>query len=171
MTNIPIVSRLTPLKQVFTWGWQLITRRHWHRRRPNLHQLAQNPGLVPRFVRESPVAMPYLHLLEPLDWDRFPQCDLETTEGYRRYHTPHRSSLPGQVGSAVCLYASSAPAPDEAPPPWSVFGPSPRSLSQAPLELRQRCCSATAHYFVCTLCTTQDALSQCPHDRTALCAC
>ena len=78
MTNIPIVSRLTPLQQVFTWGWQAVTRRHWRRRRPNLHQLAQNLGLLPRFVRESPVAMRYLHLLGPLDWERFPERDLET---------------------------------------------------------------------------------------------
>ena len=90
-----IVSRLTPLKQVFTWGWQLITRRHWHRRRPNLHQLAQNPGLLPRFVRESPVAMRYLHLLGPLDWGRFPERDLETDWG-----TP---AVPYAPFAAACL--------------------------------------------------------------------
>ena len=45
MTNIPIVSRLTPLKQVFTWGWQVITRRHWHRRRQlRLQQRSWRPA-------------------------------------------------------------------------------------------------------------------------------
>jgi len=95
MTNIPIVSRLTPLQQVFTWGWQAVTRRHWRRRRPNLHQLAQNLGLLPRFVRESPVAMRYLHLLEPLDWGRFPERDLETDWG--------TAAVPYASFAAACL--------------------------------------------------------------------
>ena len=42
--------------------------------RPNLSVLAgQDHARFPRFVRESAVAMKYLHLLGPLDWDSFPQ--------------------------------------------------------------------------------------------------
>ena len=81
MTSIPIVSCLTPLKQTFAWGWQAITRRHRRGKRPNLHQLAQNPRRLPRFVRESAVAMRYLRLLAPLDWGRFPERDIETDWG------------------------------------------------------------------------------------------
>jgi len=81
MTSIPIVSRLNPLKQVFAWGWQAVTRHHRRGKRPNLHQLAQNPRLLPRFVRQSAVAMRYLRLLEPLDWGRFPERDIETDWG------------------------------------------------------------------------------------------
>jgi len=81
MTSIPIVSRLNPLKQAFAWGWQAVTRHHRRGKRPNLHQLAQNPHLLPRFVRESAVAMRYLRLLEPLDWGRFPERDIETDWG------------------------------------------------------------------------------------------
>ena len=39
MTNIPIVSRLTPLKQVFTWGWQVI----------------HAPSLAPQTPQSTPV--------------------------------------------------------------------------------------------------------------------
>lgn len=38
----------------------------------NLHQLAQHPEQRPGFVRESAVAMRYLHFLGPLDWVRIP---------------------------------------------------------------------------------------------------
>jgi hypothetical protein len=42
-------------------------------RRPNLSALAQwDEGHLPRFVRESDVALKYLHLLGPMDWGRFP---------------------------------------------------------------------------------------------------
>jgi hypothetical protein len=41
--------------------------------------LYQEPQALPRFVRESPVAMRYLRLLGPLDWTAFPERDLETT--------------------------------------------------------------------------------------------
>ncbi len=45
-----------------------------------MHQLVQHPP-PPRFVRESAVALRYLHLLSPLDWRRFPERDLETDWG------------------------------------------------------------------------------------------
>jgi len=42
--------------------------------RPNLSELARMPEpQLPRFVRESAVALKYLHLLGPLDWAHFPE--------------------------------------------------------------------------------------------------
>jgi len=41
--------------------------------RPNLHQLAQAEVNLPAFVRQCAVAMKYLRLLGPLDWDHFPE--------------------------------------------------------------------------------------------------
>jgi hypothetical protein len=93
MTSTPILSRLTPLKQAFAWGWQGVTGRYRRDQRPKLHQLAQN--LLPRFVRESPVAMRYLRLLGLLDWGRFPERDLETDWG-----TP---AVPYASFAAACL--------------------------------------------------------------------
>lgn len=49
--------------------------------RPNLHALAQTPDQLPLFVQESAVAMRYLQLLAPLDWDRFPERNLERNWG------------------------------------------------------------------------------------------
>jgi hypothetical protein len=43
--------------------------------RPSLFQLAQNPDLLPDFVRQDRVAMNCLDLLGPLDWDNFPERD------------------------------------------------------------------------------------------------
>jgi hypothetical protein len=59
----------------------VFARRNPSLKRRNLHQLAQDPTALPRFVRESAVAMRYLHLLGPLAWDRFPERDLETDWG------------------------------------------------------------------------------------------
>ena len=52
-----------------------------HLQRPNIHALAQMPAQLPLFVQESAVAMRYLHLLGPLDWDRFPERNLERNWG------------------------------------------------------------------------------------------
>ena len=41
-------------------------------------RLAQGAAELPRFVRESAVAMRYLRLLGALDWSRFPERDLNT---------------------------------------------------------------------------------------------
>jgi hypothetical protein len=46
-----------------------------------LHPFGQNLNHLPSFVRESVVAMRYLRLLSPLDWERFPERDLETDWG------------------------------------------------------------------------------------------
>jgi hypothetical protein len=45
--------------------------------RPDLHRLAETEDQLPAFVRESAVAMRYLHLLGPLAWHQFPERDLE----------------------------------------------------------------------------------------------
>jgi hypothetical protein len=80
MTSIPILSHLRPFKQPSVWHRRPFLSLHRRNRRPDLHQLAQNPSL-PRFVRESPVAMKYLHLLGPLDWSHIPERDVETDWG------------------------------------------------------------------------------------------
>lgn len=80
MTSIPILSHLRPFKQPSVWHWRPFLPFH-RRKRRDLHQLAHNPGLLPRFVHESPVAMKHLHLLGLLDWSRFPERDLETDWG------------------------------------------------------------------------------------------
>jgi len=80
MTSNPILAQFPPLRQVFTGIWRaMIPQRHC--KRPNLSQLGRHPHLLPTFVRQSAVAMRYLHLLAPLDWDRFPERDLETDWG------------------------------------------------------------------------------------------
>jgi len=56
MTSIPILPHSRPSKQPPVWPWRPLLPRHRRDRRPDLHQLAYNPGLLPRFVRESPVA-------------------------------------------------------------------------------------------------------------------
>jgi len=56
MTSIPILSHLRPFKQPFEWHWRPFSPFHQGKRH-ELHQLAQHPGILPRFVRESPVAM------------------------------------------------------------------------------------------------------------------
>ena len=95
MTSTPIVSRLNPLKQAFAWGWQAFTPHHQRSKRPTLHQLAQNPGLLPRIVQQSAVAMRYLNLLGSLNWECFPERDLETDWG-----TP---PVPFASFAAACL--------------------------------------------------------------------
>jgi hypothetical protein len=73
MTSTPILSRIAQF-------WQVLTPQR-RSKRPNLSQLRRHPRLLPSFVRASAVAMRYLQLLEPLDWGRFPERDLETDWG------------------------------------------------------------------------------------------
>jgi len=79
MTSNTIVSRLAALKQTPGRFWRVFAPAG-DPERPDLHQLARN-GRLPAFVRQSTVAMRYLHLLEPLDWGRFPERDLTTGWG------------------------------------------------------------------------------------------
>jgi hypothetical protein len=80
MTSNPILAQFSPLRQVFTGLWRAMTPQR-RRKRPGLSQLGRHPRLLPAFVRESAVAMRYLHLLAPLDWDRLPERDLQTDWG------------------------------------------------------------------------------------------
>jgi hypothetical protein len=80
MTSNPILAQFSPLRQVFTGFWRAMTPQRRHER-SGLSQLGRHPHLLPAFVRESAVAMRYLHLLTPLDWDRLPERDLQTDWG------------------------------------------------------------------------------------------
>jgi hypothetical protein len=54
-------------------GWFFPRFGNSHSIRPNLTVLAQaNPDRLPRFVRDSEVAMKYVRLLGVLDWAHFP---------------------------------------------------------------------------------------------------
>lgn len=75
MTSFFIISQFSQL----THGWRA---GRLLQNRANLHQLAQHPDKLPRFVRESPVAIRYLHLLSPLAWDQFPERNLLTKKGF-----------------------------------------------------------------------------------------
>ena len=81
MTIIPIVSHLRPLMHIPACCRWALPHRPPPPQRPSLHHLAQNPASLPLFVRESSIAMRYLHLLGPLAWHRFPERDLETDWG------------------------------------------------------------------------------------------
>jgi hypothetical protein len=72
-----------------------LNRRQNQHHRPTLCQLAQNQNALPRFVRESPVALRYLHLLAPLAWDQFPERNLAEKRG-----TP---AIPYTPFVAACL--------------------------------------------------------------------
>jgi hypothetical protein len=45
--------------------------------RPNLHQLWLRPELLPKYTRETPVVKRTLDLLGPLDWEHFPERNLQ----------------------------------------------------------------------------------------------
>lgn len=69
MSAFSVQSLLKPVES----GWLFPGISHSNCARPNLTALAQtNPGRLPRFVRDSEVAMKYLRLLGILDWAHFP---------------------------------------------------------------------------------------------------
>jgi hypothetical protein len=80
MASISIVSRSVPSRQATARLWRPFGRQK-RRKRLDLHQLGRKRAHLPRFVRESTVAMRYLHLLSPLDWERLPERDLQTDWG------------------------------------------------------------------------------------------
>jgi hypothetical protein len=80
MTSHPIVSRPASLRQVSRRFWRVLIPRTPHKR-PSLDKLGQYLNRLPSFVRDSAVAMRYLHLLSPLNWGHFPERDLETDWG------------------------------------------------------------------------------------------
>lgn len=94
MTSMPILAHVSPFKQRSVWHWWPLLG-SGRRRRGDLHRLAHDPGLLPRFVRECPVAMKYLHLVGALDWSRFPERDLGTDWG--------RPTVPFASFVAACL--------------------------------------------------------------------
>lgn len=49
--------------------------------RPNLSMLARDGAHLPLMIQESAVAMRYLRLLGPLDWEHFPERDLDRNWG------------------------------------------------------------------------------------------
>ncbi len=94
MTSNPILSRFSLLRQALTDLRRAVTPQI-PRERPNLSQLGRHPRLLPAFVRESAVAMRYLHLLAPLDWDRLPERNLQTDWG--------QLTVPFASFAAACL--------------------------------------------------------------------
>jgi hypothetical protein len=77
MTSLPYYTWFPRLKQWSPTDFRAQLRRKCTSQ-PDLHQLAHRSADLPRFVRESPVAMRYLRLLGPLDWTHFPERDLYT---------------------------------------------------------------------------------------------
>lgn len=69
--------------------------RFWPSPAMNLHSLYLHPERLPRAVRESVEAMRYLKQLGPLDWDAFPERDLQRNYGY--------PSTPYSALAAACL--------------------------------------------------------------------
>ena len=77
MTSLAHYSSFPGVQQRRNVGVRLPFRRKEAVRSPPCH-LARRPAELPRFVRQSAVAMRYLHLLGALDWTRFPERDLNT---------------------------------------------------------------------------------------------
>lgn len=78
MTSFSIISPFGQFRQ----PWRVFARPRTDQIRPNLHHLAQQPTQLPRFVRESAVAMRYLQVLGPLTWDQFPERNLCHKKGF-----------------------------------------------------------------------------------------
>jgi hypothetical protein len=95
MTSHPILSLIDHLAQIGqpvlrTLGWRptVIPQR-------SLTYWAHHPEQLPDFVQHSTVAMHYVRLLGVLDWERFPERDLQT----RWTHAP----VPYAPFVAACL--------------------------------------------------------------------
>lgn len=63
--------------------------------RPSLSHLAEEPELLPQWIRDSPLAMRYLRFLAPLEWTRIPSRALA--------HEPPIAPLPYAPFLAACL--------------------------------------------------------------------
>jgi hypothetical protein len=87
MTSNPIIARFGPLKQ--------LGQPRFRAQRPRLRYWTEHKEDLPRFVRQSPVAMRYLRLLGPLAWDQFPE----------RFGRPNRNPhpIPHRAFAAACL--------------------------------------------------------------------
>jgi hypothetical protein len=87
MTSNPIIAWFGPLKQL---GQPRFRAQH-----PSLRYWTEHKEDLPRFVRQSPIAMRYLRLLGPLAWDQFPErCG-------RPNGNPH--PIPHPAFAAACL--------------------------------------------------------------------
>ncbi len=96
MASLSIVTRLWPRAAGRSAAQPAWLRRAVSIPPADLHQLAQWPqARLPRFVRESPVALRYLRLLGPLDWSNFPERALDSY----RYCPP----VPYAPFMAACL--------------------------------------------------------------------
>lgn len=78
MTSFSIISQFGQ----FRHHWRALSRPGAAKKRSDLHHLARHPEQLPRFVRESPLAMRYLQLLGPLAWDQFPERNLLLKKGF-----------------------------------------------------------------------------------------
>jgi hypothetical protein len=92
MTSLPILShfaRFTQSVGAVLNGWPTAASRscltHW----------AQQPQHLPPFVQQSPLAMRYVRLLGQLDWERFPERNLQPCG--------NRTPLPYAPFVAACL--------------------------------------------------------------------
>lgn len=74
MTSIPILSQLW--RSHSAKPARILNRIRASVAHP-LYPRTQHPRQLPRFVREDPVATRYLQFLQPLDWQRFPERDLQ----------------------------------------------------------------------------------------------
>jgi hypothetical protein len=90
MTSNPIIAQLDSLKQ---FGQRCLVPSP--AQRPTLRYWFTHQNLLPRFVRQSPVAMRYLDLLGPLDWDRLLIRDTRPNQ--------HERPLSYAAFSAACL--------------------------------------------------------------------
>ncbi len=76
MTSTPIVSWFSHLTKMgeplVDWLGHSDSVASGHR----LRYWSQHLDALPAFVRASPVALRYVHLLGPLAWDTFPERDL-----------------------------------------------------------------------------------------------
>ena len=77
MTSLPYYTWSQRFKQWTQTHFRVRFRREYPAR-PTLNHLLRTLTALPPFVRESAVAMRYLRLLGPLDWDRFPERNLDT---------------------------------------------------------------------------------------------
>ncbi len=95
MTSYPILSLISRLQQIGQPVWQA---RGWSPTpipQRSLTYWAHHPAHLPDFVQHSTVAMHYVQLLGVLDWECFPERDLQT----RWTHAP----VPYAPFVAACL--------------------------------------------------------------------
>ncbi|HKZ84193.1 MAG TPA: hypothetical protein VJ793_11125, partial [Anaerolineae bacterium] len=95
MTSQPILSLIRRLKQIGQPVLRGLGRPPLAIPQRTLTDWAQHPDQLPDFVQHSAVAMRYVQLLGLLDWEHFPERDLQT----RWTHAP----VPYAPFAAACL--------------------------------------------------------------------